>query len=201
LSLASSRTAALALCLLASLASESRAQVLAIDPQGAVSVYDGPAVVTSDGATPLRRAQAGADAQAEAATAPIAQAVARSAARHGLDPALLMAVGWRESRFQQRAISPKGAVGVMQLMPATARSLGVDPHDLTANIEGGATYLAQLLRLFGGDVPLSLAAYNAGPGAVARFHGAPPFTETTAYVQAVLASWSAGRATGEGITR
>jgi soluble lytic murein transglycosylase-like protein len=112
-----------------------------------------------------------------------------------------MAVGWRESRFQQDAISPKGAVGVMQLMPATARSLGVDPHDLAANIEGGAAYLAQLLRQFGGDVPLSLAAYNAGPGAVARFHGAPPFTETTAYVQAVLTRRSAGRTTGEGITQ
>jgi soluble lytic murein transglycosylase-like protein len=77
-------------------------------------------------------------------------------------------------------------MGVMQLMPATARQLGVDARDVTSNIEGGAIYLSQMLRRFEGDVPRALAAYNAGPEAVQRYGGVPPYAETQAYVRAIL---------------
>jgi soluble lytic murein transglycosylase-like protein len=99
---------------------------------------------------------------------------------------MVEAVAWRESRFNPRAVSPKGAMGVMQLMPATAKALGVDPRDAGANIEGGAAYLAQLLNAFGGDLTLALAAYNAGPDAVRQYAGVPPFPETKAFVDAIL---------------
>jgi soluble lytic murein transglycosylase-like protein len=95
-------------------------------------------------------------------------------------------VAWRESGFDARAVSPKGAVGVMQLMPGTARGLAADAHDLGANVEGGAAYLSQLLRRFDGDVVKALAAYDAGPQAVTRYDGPPPYAETTAYLNSVL---------------
>jgi soluble lytic murein transglycosylase-like protein len=77
-------------------------------------------------------------------------------------------------------------MGVMQLMPGTARQLGVDARDVASNIEGGALYLSQMLRRFEGDVPRALAAYNAGPEAVQRYGGIPPYAETQAYVRAIL---------------
>ncbi|HWM61070.1 MAG TPA: lytic transglycosylase domain-containing protein, partial [Rhizomicrobium sp.] len=82
--------------------------------------------------------------------------------------------------------SPKGARGVMQLMPGTARGLGVNAGDLSANVDDGAAYLAQMLDRFDGDIIKSLAAYNAGPEAVTRYGGVPPYPETQAYVSAVL---------------
>ncbi len=110
---------------------------------------------------------------------------AAAAQRHGLDANLLRTVAWTESRGRNSAISPKGALGIMQLMPATAASLGVDPRDPVANIEGGAAYLAKQLATFG-TVPLALAAYNAGPGAVIRYRGVPPYAETRAYVAGIM---------------
>ena len=113
----------------------------------------------------------------------------RAASAEGIDVHLLRAVAWTESRGRTDAVSPKGALGEMQLMPATAAELGVDPRDPDANIRGGARYLAhQLLRFQ--SVPLALAAYNAGPGAVLRWGGIPPFAETRAYVASILSRWS-----------
>ncbi len=109
-------------------------------------------------------------------------------ARFGLPSGLVEAVARVESGFDPCAVSPAGALGLMQLMPGTARALGVlDPFDPVQNVEAGARYLRQLLDRFGGDLQLALAAYNAGPGAVERYRGIPPYPETQAYVKKVLA--------------
>ena len=112
----------------------------------------------------------------------------RAAKAEGLDVHLLRAVAWTESRGHQNAISSKGALGVMQLMPSTAAELGVDPLDPDANLHGGARYLARQLSRFQ-SVPLALAAYNAGPGAVLRWGGIPPYAETQAYVAQILSRY------------
>jgi soluble lytic murein transglycosylase-like protein len=104
----------------------------------------------------------------------------------GLSPALLKAVAQQESGFQPEAVSSAGAIGVMQLMPATAAELGVDPYNAAENIMGGARYLAALLHQFG-SLPLALAAYNAGPGAVEAYRGIPPYQETQRYVASIEA--------------
>lgn len=112
--------------------------------------------------------------------------VREMARRHDVDPALVRAVIHAESAFNERAVSPKGAAGLMQLMPATAARFGVrDVFDPEENIRGGVTYLAFLLRLFDGDQRLALAAYNAGEGAVKKFQGIPPYDETVHYVAKV----------------
>jgi peptidoglycan DL-endopeptidase CwlO len=108
-----------------------------------------------------------------------------SAARYGLSPQLLAAVGKVESGFNPNAVSPAGAQGLMQLMPSTAASLGVDPHDPAQAIDGAARLLSQNLARFG-SVPLAVAAYNAGSGAVQTYGGVPPFPETQTYVQRVM---------------
>ncbi|MGC1300963.1 MAG: lytic transglycosylase domain-containing protein [Caulobacteraceae bacterium] len=116
----------------------------------------------------------------------MAAAILAAAARHSLAPELLDAVVRRESGYRTTAVSKAGAIGMMQLMPATARALGVDPHDPVQNLEGGAAYLRSLLDRFDGRIDLALAAYNAGPGAVERHAGVPPYRETQAYVAANL---------------
>ena len=119
---------------------------------------------------------------------PFAAEIEAAAQRHGLDPALLKGLIRQESNFNPTAGSPAGARGLAQLMPATAASLGVtDVTDPAQSIEGGAKYLKQQLDRFGGDVTKALAAYNAGPGAVAKFGGVPPYAETQQYVQKVQA--------------
>lgn len=116
----------------------------------------------------------------------LAAAVRSAAARYDLAPELIDAVARQESGYDPAAISPKGAAGVMQLMPATAKALGVAAGDPIANIYGGAAYLRQLIDQFDGRLDLALAAYNAGPGAVARHAGVPPYRETQAYVAKAL---------------
>jgi soluble lytic murein transglycosylase-like protein len=113
-------------------------------------------------------------------------AVKAAAARYGLAPELLDTVARRESGYRAGAVSRAGAVGVMQLMPATARALGVDPWDPVSNLNGGAAYLRAQLDRFGGRIDLALAAYNAGPAAVERHAGVPPYRETRAYIAANL---------------
>jgi soluble lytic murein transglycosylase-like protein len=104
-----------------------------------------------------------------------------------VDASLIFAIIEVESGFQPDAVSAEGAKGLMQLMPRTARMLGVaDPFDPQQNIAGGTLYLAQMSELFGGNLRLTLAAYNAGPGNVQRYGGVPPFPETRQYINAVL---------------
>lgn len=117
---------------------------------------------------------------------PYAELIAAAATRHGLDPKLLHALILVESRYDARAVSPAGAVGLAQLMPATGVSLGVtDRLDPQQNVQAGAAYLARQLLRFG-DVRLALAAYNAGPARVARLGRIPDIAETQAYVAAVV---------------
>ena len=113
----------------------------------------------------------------------IDEAVSRIAAEHSLSPQLIHSVIKVESNYNARAVSSKGALGLMQLIPATARRFGVsDAFNPVENIQGGARYLRYLLDLYNGDYPLALAAYNAGEGAVARYGGVPPFAETQNYL-------------------
>lgn len=118
---------------------------------------------------------------------PFWQEIVDAARREGLDPALVRAVVKHESGFDPKATSHAGAMGLMQLMPATARGLGVtDPYDPVQSLAGGTKYLRSMLDRFGGNVRLALAAYNAGPGAVERYGGVPPYEETQTYVRRVL---------------
>lgn len=111
------------------------------------------------------------------------------ARKNGLPPEIVHSVAQVESAYQTRAVSPKGAIGVMQLMPGTARQLGADPHDPEQNIAAGAQLLRELLLKYENDpnpVRRALAAYNAGPGAVSKYGGVPPYRETQQYVEKVL---------------
>ncbi len=108
------------------------------------------------------------------------------AARFDLSPTLIEALVWQESRWQPGAISPVGARGLAQLMPGTAREMGVDPDDPFANLEGGARYLRQQLDRFDGNIEKALAAYNAGPGRVERANGIPRIRETQNYVGSII---------------
>ncbi|MEL7446988.1 MAG: lytic transglycosylase domain-containing protein [Pseudomonadota bacterium] len=106
--------------------------------------------------------------------------------RFDLSPSLIEAVVWQESRWRENAVSHAGARGLAQLMPGTARYLGVDPNDPFQNLEGGARYLREQLDRFDGDLEKALAAYNAGPGRVIRANGIPNIRETKQYVAAIM---------------
>jgi soluble lytic murein transglycosylase-like protein len=128
-----------------------------------------------------------------AALAPLSltpqELVNRAAVHNGLPPAIVRSVARAESGFRQDAISPKGAIGVMQLMPGTAAALNANPLDPVENVEAGARYLRDLLARYENDphqVSKAIAAYNAGPAAVDKFHGIPPYAETIQYVNRVL---------------
>lgn len=118
------------------------------------------------------------------------EVIGRAAAEHDLDPSLVKSVMLVESGFNPRAVSRKGARGLMQLMPATARLYGVaDVFDAEQNIRGGARYLTYLLNLYSGDLEQTLAAYNAGEGAVQKYGGVPPYDETQLYVHKTLTAF------------
>ena len=123
---------------------------------------------------------------------PYADLFTQAAGRYGVDAALLAAVASQESGFDSQALSPAGAQGLMQFMPATAAGLGVDPLDPSSAIDGAARYLSSLTRQFG-STDLALAAYNAGPGTVRRYGGIPPYPETQNYVRAVTTKAEAYR--------
>ncbi len=152
------------------------------------------------GTTPTASASAagatGAVSELPAGT-PYAAEITAAASKHGVDPALLAGLVKQESNFNPNAGSPAGAQGLTQLMPATAASLGVtNVHDPVQALDGGAKYLRQQLDRFDGDVARALAAYNAGPGAVERFGGVPPYAETQEYVRRVQANAAEYRTAG-----
>ncbi len=116
--------------------------------------------------------------------------VAYLASKYDISPMLLEALVWQESRWRTGAVSPVGALGLAQLMPGTARQLGVNALDPRANLEGGARYLREQLDRFGGNVEKALAAYNAGPGRVIKSGGIPPIRETQNYVASIMSRLS-----------
>jgi soluble lytic murein transglycosylase-like protein len=150
---------------------------------------------TATAATATATPMAATGASELPADVPYGAEITAAAKKHGLDPALLAGLVKQESGFNPNAGSPAGARGLTQLMPGTAAGLGVtNVLDPAQSLEGGAKYLRQQLDAFGGDVTRALAAYNAGPGAVQRYGGVPPYAETQNYVRAVQANAAAYRA-------
>lgn len=161
----------------------ARADVIQIDANGSAWVAGGPVAEAPD------RSQGPAYTEAVAVAGPAAWRthVAAVAAKYDISPALLEAVVWQESRWREAALSSAGAYGLAQLMPETAREMGVDRTNPAANLEGGARYLRLQLDAFGGDVEKALAAYNAGARRVTAAGGVPKIPETQAYVAAIMA--------------
>jgi soluble lytic murein transglycosylase-like protein len=187
-------------------------QSMIAQAQGAGSTTFASALSSAQAATPTATATAANVAPAAfapaAATAPASSGssqydglIQAAAARYGIDPAVLHGLIQQESGFDPNSTSGAGAVGLAQLMPGTASSLGVtNPLDPAQSIDGGAHYLREQLDSFGGDVTKALAAYNAGPGAVQRYGGVPPYAETQDYVQKVLGYANAYRTAQGGAT-
>jgi len=141
--------------------------------------------VDQDG-QPIVPAYAYTDASPPPVPAQFAAALTQAAVSANVSPTLLAALVWQESRWNPQALSPKGAIGLAQLMPGTARYLGVDPTNPASNLAGGARYLRQLLDQFDGNVEKALAAYNAGPGRVRSAGGIPAIAETQNYVTSIV---------------
>ena len=189
--------------MLISLATGARADVLELGPDGArwvagplagATAVSDPALIDAAAAAPflvedmMVPDHAIADPARHAAGVPLRYAakIDELAARFDLSPSLLEALVWQESRWRENAVSPVGAQGLAQLMPGTARYLGVDSRDPFQNLEGGARYLREQLDRFGGNLEKALAAYNAGPGRVERANGIPNILETKQYVAAIM---------------
>ena len=145
------------------------------------------------GASEYRLFAAGATRRADMArkrlSVPFAHEISFAAKRHQLDDRLVAAIVEIESAFDPRVVSPRGAIGLMQIMPELAGESALDPFDPRMNLELGARYFSQLMRRYEGNVELALAAYNAGPGAVDRFGGMPPYRETNRFVERVLKAY------------
>jgi soluble lytic murein transglycosylase-like protein len=170
-------------------ASPAFAQVIDIDVNGEAVIYSEPTVfVNDDGHVVAERAVDPAQHSSSRQLSSLTASVSSVERTYGLPAGLVDAVIYQESRGRMDAVSPKGALGLMQLMPATAAQLGVNPYNADDNIRGGAHYLRQQIDRFG-SIPLALAAYNAGPGAVLRYGGIPPFRETQNYVTTILSRW------------
>jgi soluble lytic murein transglycosylase-like protein len=179
-------------------ASPASAQVMDIAPDGTVSVRQGAGaadwvVVTpasdqtvDQNGQPIVPAYAYTDVGPAPVPPQFATALTQAASSANVSPTLLAALVWQESRWNPQAVSPKGAMGLTQLMPGTARDLGVNAADPIANLHGGARYLRQLLDQFDGNVEKALAAYNAGPARVRSAGGVPAIAETKAYVASIV---------------
>jgi soluble lytic murein transglycosylase-like protein len=164
----------------ANIAEMPAAAISAFEQEEVIAAPAQPAAAAPAIAPPVSKPQTAAD---------LAIAVAK---KYNLPESFVASVMKAESAFHPDAVSPKGAIGLMQLMPDTARTLGVDPHDPKQNADGGAQYLRELLARYENDpnqVLLALAAYNAGPAAVERWHGVPPYRETREYILRVLKAW------------
>jgi soluble lytic murein transglycosylase-like protein len=164
----------------------AHADVLEIGTDGEAQWIAGPIADAASQSLAGGPADMAASQTALAVPAPYLAKVHELAARFDLSPALLEAVVWQESRWRADAVSPVGARGLAQLMPGTAREMGVNPDDPLANLEGGARYLRAQLDRFDGDVEKALAAYNAGPGRVMAANGVPAIRETQMYVASVM---------------
>ena len=181
-------------------AGAARAEVLEVGEGGTVKVLsDAPNATWSSSETVTATFEEGASVPDSAITVltdqgwsgAYAQALVQVAKANDISPYLLEALVWQESRWNPSARSRAGAIGLAQLMPGTARDLGVDPRDPIQNLSGGARYLRQQLNRFNGDVEKALAAYNAGPGRVMTARGIPSIPETQAYVRAIVARLAA----------
>lgn len=173
-------------------AAPALAQTLEVHVDGAVVSYEGDYQRLSPGAHPsaliVKPAHRHVHSRGSTPAPPaaVAAAIHASAERHQVDENLVTAVAWQESHYQTHAVSPKGARGTMQLMPATARRLGVDASSTEGNVEGGVVYLSRMMARYDGDTAKALAAYNAGPERVDRYGGVPPYRETQGYVHSIM---------------
>jgi len=194
--------AAVGACLAALAISPAHADVLEIGADGGATWITSPEAMQGPaGSLPTAEVPADllipdhavAQPEVHASVVPAAYAakVAELAARFDLSPALIEALVWQESRWRANAVSPVGARGLAQLMPGTARDLGVNADDPFANLEGGARYLREQLDRFDGDIEKALAAYNAGPGRVIAAGGIPRIRETQTYVSSIMGRLSA----------
>ena len=178
------------LAILAVLASPAAAAVYEVGADGSVERLD--TAPPARALAPLSAALASSPAAPASSRArSFHPAVDRAGAQYDVSPALIDAIAHVESRYNPAAVSKARAVGIMQLMPGTARELGVDARDADANIRGGTAYLRKLLDRFDGDMVRTIAAYNAGPGAVIKAGGVPNYRETQAYVAAVMSRLAA----------
>jgi soluble lytic murein transglycosylase-like protein len=158
-------------------------------PVGAIAGFEQEEVVSPPSPPPV----AGSATVPAGAPDTLTEIAKEAATKYLLPDSFVRSVMRAESAFDPGALSPKGAIGLMQLMPGTARELGVDPNDPRQNADGGTEYLRELLAKYENDpnqVLLALAAYNAGPGAVERWHGVPPYKETREYILRVLKNWA-----------
>ncbi len=177
-----------AVCAAVVIVPQARAEVIEIAPDGQVVVLQGHPGHPGAPTPRARQRRLALAPRPGAASGETTRALLGHAGEEtALSPSLLAAVAWRESAFRQDARSRAGAVGVMQLMPGTARDLGVDPANAAQNVSGGARYLKSLLARYDGDIVRALEAYNAGPARADRWGGAPPtIKETRSYVAAIL---------------